>query len=194
MNLRKLLYFPTKEQQALLIVDVQEIMVRCDKIASSEYKDQKEARESHDSICPNCHTRKDGNNIVDKIRQVQGKGKVSGSFYLGFGSVVGNMEVDTGEVNHCNHCGNEWKKFKVKYISKTDIVRVALNYLGELYDNPERNKKFSWKTEAVQVFDGCYAESIIALVSKNSHYMHLITKKHLTVSRLRQNFKSVFDG
>jgi len=192
MNLRKLLYLPTKEQLALLTADVERILNKCDKIASAEYKDQKDARDSHDSICPNCHVRKDGNNIVNKIREVHGKGSVSGSFSLGFGSVSGSMAIDTNEVNHCNNCGNEWKKFKVKYVSKTDVVRVALNYLGDIYEDPERNKKFSWKVEAIEVFDGCYAESISALMSKNSHYMRLTTKRHLTLHRLRLNFKTVF--
>jgi len=194
MNLRKLLYFPTDEQLATLTADVQRIVARCDKIASEEYRDLKDAKDSHDSVCPVCRTRKEGSNIVDRIASVEGKGKVDGDFTLGFGKVTGSMNIDTEAVNHCNTCGNEWKKFKIKYISKTDILRVALNYLGEMYENPKHNKKMSWKVEAIQVFDGCSAEAIYALIGKNNYYMRSAAKRYLTLSNLRVNFKSIFDG
>ena len=191
MNLRKLLYIPTKEQIALLQADVQNILKQCDVIASSEYRDQKEAKESHDGVCPKCRARKE--DIVDKIRQVQGKGSVGGSFNLGFGSVSGSMSIDTDEVNHCNKCGNEWKKMKTKYVSASDIVRVTLNYLGDIFDDPDHNKKLKWKLEAIEVFNDCYAESIMVLKSNHSYYMHSNTNNELTYSKLRKYYKSVFD-
>lgn len=191
MNLRKLLYLPTTEQKAILAADIEHILVECDKIATHEWKELKENQKAHDGQCPKCKARED--DIVNKIRQVQGNGNVGGSFYLGFGSVSGSMSIDTDEVNHCNKCGNEWKKFKTKYISKTDILRVALNYLADIIDNPAHNKRMTWKTETCQVFDGCRAEAIRILVDKHSHNLHLPTNGQLRLGNLRRHYKSVFD-
>ncbi len=190
MNIRKIFGHPTKSQQALIDADVQNIMNKCDVIATSEFKDLKMAQESHDGCCPNCRARKE--DIVNKIRQVQGKGEVHGSFSFGFGDVSGSMNVDTNEINHCNKCGNEWKKFKIKYISKTDIVRVALNYLAEIISDPAINNK-SWKTDAIKVFDGCSAESITQII-KSIKDIRMSTESTLTTRCLRRYFKSVYDG
>lgn len=86
------------------------------------------------------------------------------------------------------------KKFETKYVSETDIVRVALNYLGQIYDNPEHNKKMSWKMEAIQVFDGCCAEAIKILVEKHFYSLYITERGKLTFARLRRNYRSVFDG
>lgn len=191
MNLRKLLYLPTSKQKAVLAADIEQILSKCDKIASQEWKEIKENQKSRDGQCPNCKARED---IVNKIRQVKGSGNVGGNFYFGFGSVSGSMSLDTDEVNHCNNCGNEWKKSKTKYISKTDILRVALNYLGDIYKDPETNKKMSWKMEAIQVFDNCCAEAIKILVDKHSYNLYYKTKTQLTFHNLRRYYKSVFDA
>jgi hypothetical protein len=186
--IRKILNFKNKEQELLVLADVQNILDKCDVIASKEYAEQKEARESHDSVCPACRTRKEKNNIVNKIRQVHGKGSVGGNLF----GVSGYMEVDTDEVNHCNACGNEWKKFKIKYVSKSDIVRVALNYLGSILKDPEE-KKYTWKIEAIKVFDDCYAETIVRLRDENSSYIYSSTESQLKLNILRYYYKSVFD-
>jgi len=190
--IRKFLNYKTKDQELLVRADVEKVLEKCDAIASKEYAEQKEARDSHDSVCPNCRKRKDNNNIVNKIRQVHGKGDVSGSFSLGFGSVSGHMEIDTKAVNHCNSCGNEWEKYKVKYVSKSDIVRVAMNYLGSILEKPSE-KKYSWKVEAIQVFNDCYAETIVHLRNENSCYIYTSTESQLKLYKLRRYYKSVFD-
>ena len=189
--IRKLLILFNKKHLAKLSADIETIMSRCDAIASQEWKEQKENQKTHDGQCPKCRARKE--DIVDKIRQVRGDGKVGGNFYLGFGSVSGSMSVDTDEVNHCNKCGNEWKKFKTKYVSKTDIIRVALNYLAEIIDNPAHNNRMSWKTEACQVFDGCSAESIRFLRDKHENYLRMKTLSVLKIKKLRKFYVSVFD-
>lgn len=193
--IRKLLNFKTKDQELLVLADIEKVLEKCDAIASKEYAEQKEARESRDGVCPNCKASKqhEKNAIVNRISNVQGKGNVSGSFSLGFGNVSGHMEVDTQEVNHCNKCGNEWKKFKIKYISKSDIVRVALNYLGEIFADPDHNKKLNWKMEAIQVFDGCYAETIVRLRNEHSSFIYSTTESQLKLNKLRRYYKSVFD-
>lgn len=189
MNWRKILYLLTGEQKLVLLADVKRIVEGCSNIASTEWKELKENQKSNDGRCPRCKK----SDIVDKIKHIQGTGKITGNFRLGFGSLNGSTTIDTSEVNHCNDCGHEWKKFKTKYISATDIVRVALNYLGNILGEPEKNKHHSWKHEAIQVFDGCHAEAIHMLLIKHDGYMHDSTKKILNKKTLRDNYKSVFD-
>ena len=190
MNIRKLLYLPTEAQKKILAADIEHILNACDKIATHEWEEQREIQKIHDGVCPKCRARQE--DIVDKIRQVHGEGEVSGSFSLGFGSVSGSMSIDTNEVNHCNKCGNEWKKFKTIYVDKTNILITTLNYLGDIFENPD-NKKHSWKMEAIQVFDDCSAEAIMVLVGKHSYNLWNSTKRVVTISRLRKHYKSVFD-
>lgn len=190
MNLRKLFNLSDSKQTLILVDEVKTIMERCDVIASQEFKEQKENQHTHDNKCPKCRAKQD--RIVDKIRSVEGSGKVKNDFYFGFGSIKGSMNIDTKAVNHCNECGHQWKKFKTKYVSKTDIVRVILNYLSDLIKDPELNKKLSWKTEAIQVFNGIHAEAIVMLVNKEKRYIR--NKAHLNKSTLKKYYYSVFDG
>jgi hypothetical protein len=102
------------------------------------------------------------------------------------------MSIETNPVNHCNICGHEWKKFKTKYVSKTDILRVTLNYLSDLISNPKHNRKLSWKTEAVQVFEGCHAEAITMVAKEEKRYLR--SKHNLRIGVLRKYYPSIFDG
>jgi hypothetical protein len=188
MNLRKLFNFPSKFQEALIAADVASILAKCDDIATSEYKDQRAARNSHDEVCPNCHGGKE--NIVNKIAQVQGSGSVGGTFHLGYGSISGSVSIDSTEVNHCNKCGNQWKKFKMVYVDKTDILKVSLNYLSTILKNPEE-KNYRWKMEAIKVFDGCNIETIL-MFDKDSKYKSYIREK-LNYETLKPYFKSLYD-
>jgi hypothetical protein len=192
MNLRKLIYLPNRKHKKMMVNDIKTIMERCHKIAGQEYQEQKENQRAHDEICPRCRAMQD--KIVDRIRSVEGEGKVDGDFYLGFGSVKGRMKIETEAVNYCKTCKNEWKKFNVKYVSQTDIVRVALNYLAEIIDSPAHNKRMTWKTEAAQVFDGCSAESIRFLRDKHKNYLRSLTLRTLKIRKLRKYYVSVFDG
>ena len=189
MGLRKIFNVPKKEQKDIIAADVDRINNRCEEIAQEERNDQRDMQESRDGTCPNPHCMST-KNIVDRIADVSGKGKVSGTFNLGFGSVSGKMSIDTGAVNHCNQCGNEWVKAKTKTISRTDIVRVALKYLSEILYNPEHNKKLTWKMEAIQSFDDCCAESIRFLYKRNEAY----TYRKLRLSTLRRYYPSIYDG
>ena len=190
MGLRKLVNVRNAKEITAIIDETLLIKQRCDEIASQEYKEQKENQRTHDSKCPKCRADKD--KIVDKITKTNGKGRVDGSFYLGFGSISGLMEIDTDSVNHCNVCGHQWEKFKTKYVSKTDILRVALKYLGDKIQDPETQKRFSWKTEAIQVFDGCHAEAITMLVKEERRYVS--SKSNLRNVVLRKYYPSIFDS
>ena len=190
MNLRKLINIRSAKQIDVLIAETELIKQRRDKIASQEYKEQKENQRTHDERCPKCRANQD--KIVDKVRLVEGKGSVDGSFFLGFGNVSGSMKIDTNTVNHCTVCGHQWKKFKTKYVSKTGILRVTLNYLSDLIKDPDYNKKLSWKIDAIEIFDGCHAEAITMVVNEESRYLR--SKGYLRNAVLRKYYPSIFDG
>jgi hypothetical protein len=191
MKLRKLLYLPSIQHKMALVADLELIMEKCNEVAQQEFKEHKENQKAHDNRCPKCRAMQD--KIVDKIRSVEGSGKVGGDFYLGFGSVKGSVSINTEAVNYCKSCDHEWKKFKVKYFSKTDILRVAMNYLAEIMSDPEGTKRQSWKHEAVEVFGGRYAESIRFLRDKHERYLRSKTQDTLKIKTLRKSYLSVFD-
>lgn len=190
MDLRKLLNIKTNKHKNIIKDDIEKILSNCDIIATNEWNEQKENQIAHDGQCPNCR----GKDVVDKISYVNGNGKVCGDFKLGFGSVNGSWNIDTEPVNHCNSCGNEWIKFKTKVITKIEILRVALNYLGDIHNEPEKNKKFDWKHEAIEVFNDAHAESIHSLIIKHKKYLRFTTINVLTTKKLREIYKSIFDN
>ena len=187
MNIRKLFGMPSEAQEMQIKQDTELILERCAKIADVENQDQKENANSRDGQCPKCRSK---NKIVDKITHVQGKGSAGGNLF----GISGSVLIDTEAVNHCNDCGHEWKKFKIKVVMRTDILRVALNYLGQIRKDPEKNKKMSWKVEAIQVFDGCCAEAIDNLRFNNRHTIHSDIGYELKLFRLRKIYYSIYDG
>jgi hypothetical protein len=188
--IRKRLNIPTISQSLEIQKDIEIIMTGCADIASQEFKEQKENELAHNGRCPKCRERL----IVDKIRNVEGGGKVDGNFYFGFGAVAGRMEIKTEAVNHCNECGHEWQKFKSKYISKTEVVRVALNYLGDYLKDPEKQKRFDWKMEAIKVFNDRSAEAIHTLIKKHWTYIRPTPRQTLKLWKLRKFYPSVFNS
>jgi len=191
MNIRKLLYIPTTKQTIALRDEVKMIMGRCETIANQESKEQKDYQRTHDSSCPRCRAKQD--KIIDRIASVEGEVRVTGELIFGFGKFGGYGNVETKGVNHCNTCGHEWKKFKTKYISQTDIVRVALRYLGNIIDEPSLNENMVWKGEAVQVFNGCSAEAIQCLYNNNKFLLRKRTNTYISLRQLRRTYFSIFD-
>lgn len=189
MNIYKHLNLQSKTVRICVERDINVIMDRCDVIAKSEYLDVIENKVAHDGQCPKCRNKK---NIVDKMCNVHGNLVIKGTFNLGFGSVTGTMNINTSAVNHCNDCGNEWVKFNDKYVSATDIARVALNYLAQIITNPDE-KKCSWKVDAIKVFDGCCAEAICKLRSNNEKYLHDKTLDVVKLSIIRKYYNSIYD-
>ncbi|MDA3779456.1 MAG: hypothetical protein PF487_04415 [Bacteroidales bacterium] len=189
MGLRKILNITTKKEKNIINDDIEKILFNCDSIGSVEMEEQKENQMTHDGQCPKCR----GKDIVNKIADIQGKGRIGNDFKLGFGNVNGLLNINTVEVNHCSNCGNQWKKFKIKVVTKTDVVRVALNYLGDIYNDPEKNEDFDWKHDAIKVFENSYAETIKTLIIKHKNYLRSTTINVLTTKKLRKFHKSIFD-
>lgn len=188
MNIR--LLFLSAAEKKILAEDAEIILSKCDKIASVERQEMRENQDFHDGTCPNCRTTKKNkpDAIVNKMREVKGTGKITG----GILDITGFVNIETHPVNHCNICGNEWVKFKVKSISQTDVLRVCLNYLAAILNN-SAEKKFNWKVEAIKVFDDCYAETIYKFVRKEKKHILPLTKSKLKLETLRQHYTSIFD-
>ena len=182
MKLRKLLNLLTPEQTELLLADIEVIAKRYMEVGYIERKEQTENQRSRDGKCPKCRT--SGDNIVDRIAAVEGEGDVSGNLF----GVSGRMSIETKAVNHCK-CGHEWEKFKTRTITDRSVLIVILNYLSDMIRNPEHNQRLSWKVEAIEVFKGCYAESIYELQKKHKRSL----RSPLTLTQLRSNYKSIFD-
>lgn len=188
MNAR--LYLLSTQQKKTLADDVENVLKKCSVIANKERDEMRENKEMHDDVCPNCRTKKDKNNIVNKISQVRGSGNVSSGIFF---TVTGSVSINTYPVNHCNNCGNEWEKFKTKSISETDVLRVCLNYLGAILKNSDEKKR-EWKMDAIKVFDDCYAETIHKLCRKEKRYLHATTSSELKLFKLKRYYRSIFDN
>lgn len=184
MNFRKLFGLLSKQQKTLIDSDTELIKKKCAEIANNEWNEQKEQKKFSDSFCPKCHE----SVIVNKVCQVVGTGKFEGSVVFGFGHFNGTTTIDTLEVNSCVKCGNEWKKFKTKYVAETDILRVALKYLVQINENSSE-KMHSWKTETISIFDDCYAETLHTLMRENKPYI----PKVLCLFTLRKKYKSIYN-
>lgn len=182
MNLRKTLNLPNKAQKLELEKDKFIIEDKCQLIARREHNEQQEYKKVHDGMCPKCNNRM---GIVDKLSFVQGRGSVEGLIIFGFGRVKGDTTIDTVAVNYCMECGNEWLKYKTKPISYTSILRVAFKYLKEIINDPKQKKR-DWKSETIQVFEGCCAETL--------YQLNVWTATEIKLSTLRRYYRSVFDA
>jgi hypothetical protein len=182
MFIRKLLHLPSKEQKKIILYDVETIQKHCNNIVMIETKEQEENAFVHNNFCPKCHAKKD--NIINRYSFVQGKNTFNGFSFKTKTIVL----FETYPVNHCNVCGNEWIKFKSKTITETSIVKVILNYLSDIINEPEKNVNRKWKHESISIFDDCHAESICFLQKKYKGWLH----KPISISKLRLKYKSIY--
>jgi len=189
MNIRKYFNIQNKNERNVIKHEIGLIWNSCQKIADVENKELKEAKVIHDGNCPNCRSKK---NIVNKIAFIESTTKTITKLNFGVGSVEIINNINTSEVNHCNECGNEWVKFKVKNVLAENVLMVILNYLSQVLTNPEERNR-SWKMEAVEIFKDCYAESIYKLRNKYETKLPEKTYDKLNLTRLRKNYKSIFD-
>ena len=196
MNLRKYFNLPSKSQKLLISKDYDSINEKCEVLRNEHNSKEYDKEIVHNNTCPNCGSKKD---IVNKIRQVQGHGEINGSFRLGYGSVYGEIDIDTNGVNHCNSCGNEWKKYKKDYHigdygDNIDIEFV--DQLGNLFDIiQDPQKEFLHRKESIEFFDGYHAETIYK--SGEEYFDHLWMSKNnleaLELENLRNYYKSIYD-
>jgi hypothetical protein len=177
MNISKSLNILNGSQKRTIEIHKNLIKDKCQVIARTEYDEQQENKKVHDGKCPKCDNRM---GIVDKFSFVQGKGSVTGNITFGFGTIKGDVIIDTTAVNYCMECGNEWLKYKTKPISDTSILKVAFKYLKEAIENPDK-KRPDWKEETLEVFKGCCAEALYQLNTS------------IKLSVLRRYYWSVFD-
>lgn len=152
-------------------------------VSSKHYKDEWQKKKDRDGICPKCKNEE----VVDKISRVQGSGSVHGSLFLGTGSIYGESEIDTNEVNHCNKCGNQWKKYKTEWMSTDDVIADWMNELAIVLKG---ENKYAERT--VVLLKDVPAESIWEEGKRVADECWYSTRESLTLSFLRTKFKSVY--
>lgn len=183
MNLRKLLYLPNPRQTMVVLDEIKVIKERSRKLGTTERKEQTENQKSRDGKCPRCRATKD--KIVDRFAQVEGVSNLRGHIF----KINGRVGIETKPVNHCTVCTHEWEKFRTKTITDFAIIKVILDYLSDIIRSPERNKRYSWKLEAIEIFKDCHAESVYAIQKE----YRTSVRYPLTMKQLRTKYKSVFD-
>ncbi len=178
MSLRSFINFPTKDQKKCVRYATETVLHNCNILVRQEMDEMRSAQKEHDGICPNCRIRKidNNNNIVDKFAYVRGSGSRNA------------ISISTEAINHCNICGNEWKKFETKAISQTAVLKVCLKYLNDMIKNPKEEHNVD-KIEALNIFYSCYAEALYDLYKKHRHAFDTIP----SLSNLREYYDSVYD-
>lgn len=186
--LGKLSYIGNKKVfKELISMDKHKILLRCEDIADKELQEQHEVKESHDTVCPKCRARKE--HIVDKIKNTFSSGSINGEVRFGYGQVKSNITVQTTEVNHCNKCGHEWKKYNVRQVTSDEVMKIALKYLADIIED-DNHMNHEWKRDTVKVFDGAYIESIIDLYRDFNKYVQKIPSR----KQLKRHFVSVYNS
>lgn len=124
-----------EKRVAKLKIELKSIQEKCTKLKDLEYKRVSDEEKKNNSICPKCKS----TNVNDRIKRQQGEinGKFSGEGWSALtfgsshssGSIKGSM--DTNEVNKCNDCQHEWKKYKGTYIYSwgDDVIKKQLDWL-----------------------------------------------------------------
>jgi len=109
---------------------------RVGKESQESYDNARKKLTTENEICPKCKSK----NVNDRIQRLQGSfsGSVSGHSSLFGGSMYGHSSgsIDTNEVNNCNDCGHQWKKYHMSYSDYTSLIEMyfsRLNYRMEEY-------------------------------------------------------------
>lgn len=168
----------------IILNDINRIIDNADKIVQSENDEQKEAQINHDTICPHCQ--KSGN-IVNRFALVHGNTENDVIVtHTGFHKVINSITIKTDKVNHCNLCGNEWEKYNVISITRSDVIKMSLIYLIEIIENPDI-KNIPHKYNTIKIFNDCYYESIVMLYKTHRKCIN----RRLPKSKLKKHFKSL---
>jgi transcription elongation factor Elf1 len=184
MNLKKYFNILNGAQKTLINKQLDEISKMAENDKDVHNRTEVDIQNEKDSTCPRCGSKQ----IVDKIAQVIGKGKVSGSFSLGYGSVHGNSKIDTQEINHCSNCGHQWKKYKLNIKWPSDIITDYLDNLRTHFDG-----KYTHYEHIYNKLKPYYAETIFSLLLNHGDDCYSSTREGLTLDLLRKKFVSIFD-
>lgn len=176
------------EQNALLISDMALVNGRCKEIADKRNQWENDWEKKHNTTCPNCGAKID---IVNKIREVHGGGSGSVSGGL-FGGVHGSssMSIGTAAVNHCNKCGNEWKKYKKDWKSEREVKQDGIKYVARIIKDFE---EYKWGKDHTKIFEGCYLETILKFAEENNYSLYDGDREMLCTSKLKYYYKSLWD-
>lgn len=183
-KLKKHYNYPS-ERESKLIQEGYDLMIKMaqDK-ASSRNSDEYKTQKKKDGTCPLCGD----TTIVNKISRVQGSGSVSGSFMYGSGSIDGSSSIDTNEVNHCNKCGNQWKKYERIDTWSEEVIVRWLNDINTVYEG-----EYNFADKIIDTLKDIPAESIYNVLDNYASKCYSDTIAHLSLSYLRTKFKSVYD-
>lgn len=173
----------TKEENKIIAEQCDKMRKMANDFSLKYNNEDRITQKNRDSKCPNCRA----SEIVNKITRVEGSGYVSGSFILGGGSVYGSSTTDTNEVNHCNKCGNQWKKYERKYKWEESILVDWINDLDSVYDG-----KYTYGYKTVVLLKDFYAESIYQIAKQVFPKCYSSAKENLTLDYLRTKFKSIY--
>jgi len=186
VNLRKIFNIPNKEQKRLIDLHVEILKDHANTQDRDYSRKHLQYQEDHDGTCPNCGKKE----IVNKISRVQGEGSVGGSFALGFGSVHGSSSTDTNSVNHCNSCGNQWKKYSYEVKWSSDFYSDWFNALDEV----RKGNEWDFQTREIDALKklNVSAEAIHKM-KKHACDMYSSAEENVTLSYLRKEFPSVYD-
>lgn len=131
-RLRHLLWvYNTKEKYFLEKKDTvlkdqkRQVEERAEDISYKEYEKNKEMVKRINNTCPKCNS----NMVVDKITRLQWEGNVSWSLFLWSWSIYWSSSMDTNEVNNCNSCWHQRKKYRLTRNSKSDVIRMLMRYI-----------------------------------------------------------------
>ena len=182
-KIRKYFNCPSKIEAKLLSEGCDKIKEMAKEYANKHNNDQYKYKNERDGICPRCKNTE----IVNKISRVEGSEYVSGSFIFGSGGIYGSSKTDTNEVNHCNKCGNQWKKYDTNYKWDDDIIADWINNLNYVFEG-----KYDFGDKTVVLLKDIPAESIWKEANRIETKLYYSTKDNISLSFLRTKFKTIY--
>lgn len=183
--------YTNEEAEILFRKQYKEILTKAEIKNNQKNKKESEYYIKINSKCQKCESE----NINDRIKQIKGESEISCSLHFLDKHLSLSSSIDTHEVNKCNDCNHEWKKYKRCYFSIHDIFDSELNSLtfsfnslldnsDFIYDKKDWSNKYNSQEEADKMFEahisnifvyygnnichGVYPEVIKKLINKYS--------------------------
>ena len=114
-----------KRKESVLKDQKAQVEKRAEDVSSRDYKENEAMAKRINDICPKCKS----NTVVDKITRLQWEGNISWSFFLGSWSIYWRSSMETNEVNNCNNCWHQRKKYELTRNSKDKVIGLVMTYL-----------------------------------------------------------------